>query len=486
MINTNFVNNYTNIGKIEPNLLKKVEARPTLTLLRSDTSVTRNSYNISPKYVIKYQKDIPDSFDGRIVWKGLLSPVKNQGSCGSCWAFSSTSVLSDKFNIQSLGKYNINLSPSRLILCDLQGRESDIIFNNLNINELEYLNSKSYKDSSCYGGTLLDAFRYLYIIGTTTEECIPYDKSLSGFKNLGSFQKSSELPLCNTITGPSNDLCYNYVYNSDTGIEEGEYSRFYRCLHYYIVNGTEEYGGSELDIRKNIYKWGPLATAMNIYPDFYEYNGIDIYSWNKKGDKIGGHAIEIVGWGQEKNIPFWIIKNSWGDKWGDKGYFRIMRGNNECKIEENCITCVPDFFYPLGYEVDVENNWAENEKVKEERYKITTLLNNKAGGIDTETGYTRRALLNKPSLEYIRPVNLENLPNWKTFIAGKDANVLLNSSLEISKLDKPKDKSKIDYFFIFIILFLSSIIIYIFIKLHLYVNKMDKIKVLETNFPIKF
>jgi cathepsin B len=451
-------------------LLEKIQARPTFTILRSDTNRSRNIYNNSPKYIIKYDHSIPDSFDGRIVWDKLLSPVKNQGSCGSCWAFSSTSVLADKFNIQSLGQYNLNLSPARLILCDLEGREADLITNNIETIELEYITSKRYNQTSCYGGTLLDAFRYLYIIGTTTEECIPYSKGLSGFKEIGEFQKASDLPLCNNITGPSGDLCYNFVYNSETGIEEGEYSRFYRCFHYYIVNGTQEFGGSELDIRKNIYKWGPLSTAMVIYPDFYEYNGLDIYKWNGNGEKIGGHAIEIVGWGNENNIPFWIIKNSWGDKWGDKGYFRIQRGTNECKIEENCITCVPDFFYPLGYEVDVENNWNETEQAKEERNRITTNINIRAGGIDTETGYTRRAMVNKPSIEYIRPVKLEYLPqDWSIFIAGFDANIknrkfYLNNILNKNRIYK----YNIDYIFIFIIFVLIIIIIFIFINLYNY------------------
>lgn len=457
---------------LNKNLLEKIQANPTFTILRSDTISTKNLYNNFPKYIIKFDHDTPLEFDGRIHWKGLLSPVKNQGSCGSCWAFSSTSVLADKFNIQSLGQYNLDLSPSRLILCDLEGKEADLILNKININELEYITSKRYNETSCYGGTLLDAFRYLYIIGTTTEECIPYTKSLSGFKDISSFQKSSDLPLCNNITGPSGDLCYNFVYNSETGIEEGDYSRFYRCFHYYIVNGTEEYGGSELDIRKNIYKWGPLSSAMIIYPDFYEYDGKSIYKWNGKGEKIGGHAIEIVGWGQEENLPFWIIKNSWGDKWGDKGYFKIIRGINECKIEENCITCVPDFFYPLGHKIDVENNWNESEQVKNERYKITTDINIRGGGIDTETGYTRRAMTNKPSLDYIRPVDLNMLPDWKTFIAGKDASIK-NRKLYLKKIENNiyDYKYHIDYIYVLIIFILSIIILLISIFYIIYISR---------------
>ena len=69
---------------------------------------------------------IPDTFNGKEVWGELLTPPKNQGTCGGCWAFASTGTLADKFNIQSLGLMNIDLSPAKLILCDKQGKELSI------------------------------------------------------------------------------------------------------------------------------------------------------------------------------------------------------------------------------------------------------------------------------------------------------------------------------------------------------------------------
>ncbi len=55
----------------------------------------------------------------------------------------------------------------------------------------------------------------------------------------------------------------------------------------------------------------------------------------------GGHAVKIIGWGVEENIPFWIVANSWNVDWAENGFFRILRGKNECDIEENVVTGLP-------------------------------------------------------------------------------------------------------------------------------------------------
>lgn len=52
------------------------------------------------------------------------------------------------------------------------------------------------------------------------------------------------------------------------------------------------------------------------------------------GKALGGHAIRILGWGvQNGNIPYWLIANSWNNDWGSDGFFKILRGSDECGIE---------------------------------------------------------------------------------------------------------------------------------------------------------
>lgn len=44
------------------------------------------------------------------------------------------------------------------------------------------------------------------------------------------------------------------------------------------------------------------------------------------GDALGGHAVKLIGWGTENGTPYWLVMNSWNETWGDKGMFKILRG----------------------------------------------------------------------------------------------------------------------------------------------------------------
>ncbi|KIH68331.1 papain family cysteine protease [Ancylostoma duodenale] len=57
------------------------------------------------------------------------------------------------------------------------------------------------------------------------------------------------------------------------------------------------------------------------------------------GLPIGAHAVKIIGWGRDtvKNLDYWLVANSWNSDWGEKGYFRILRGSNHCGIEERIV-----------------------------------------------------------------------------------------------------------------------------------------------------
>lgn len=85
-------------------------------------------------------------------------------------------------------------------------------------------------------------------------------------------------------------------------------------------------------IMEMIYEGGPVETAFTVYGDFALYTG-GIYS-HQSGIQEGGHAVRIVGWGTEDGVDYWKVANSWNPYWGEEGYFRIVKGTDECGIED--------------------------------------------------------------------------------------------------------------------------------------------------------
>jgi len=321
-------------------------------------------------------KKIPIIFEPhKKEWKDLITPVENQGDCGSCWAFSSVSCLSDRYNILLKKKIlNKMLSPTIPIVCN------DIlnyIFNNDKnlIQSLEHPyvgNIKTINKYACYGNSLIIAFIYLTFYGTYTTKCIPYDININqqrmdnnniGFNpyflnnNILFNKKATILSEFTSTTNESTCYIYNMYSNKpfhlciDSYIDNGNSyygnpSQNYYCLVYYNIKHVNKNIPYQTYIQYEILKYGPVNSSFVVYEDFWLFDPIKdgIYIHNEKyNNPIGGHAIEIVGWGLFKNKPFWWIKNSFGKNWGINGYFRFFRGNNQCMIETNIIACFPNF-----------------------------------------------------------------------------------------------------------------------------------------------
>merc|ERR1712125_268528 len=92
---------------------------------------------------------LPSSFDATTQWAGLVHPIRNQEQCGSCWAFSASEVLSDRFAIAT-GKASPVLSPEDMVSCDTG-------------------------DNGCHGGRMASAWDYLKNTGIVTDTCFPYE-----------------------------------------------------------------------------------------------------------------------------------------------------------------------------------------------------------------------------------------------------------------------------------------------------------------------
>jgi len=108
----------------------------------------------------------------------------------------------------------------------------------------------------------------------------------------------------------------------------------------YSYEGNTVTARGEEGIKKAIMAGGPMEVAFSVYSDFENYAG-GIYH-HVSGRQVGGHAVKVVGWGVENGVKYWKIANSWNPYWGEKGYFRIKRGNNEGGIENQAVASAAD------------------------------------------------------------------------------------------------------------------------------------------------
>ena len=97
---------------------------------------------------------------------------------------------------------------------------------------------------------------------------------------------------------------------------------------------------------------GPIAVSFEVYNDFFQYQH-GIYRHTSLNDtlnrfnpfSITNHVVVIVGYGRDPGagLAYWVVMNSWGTSWGEEGFFRIIRGTNECGIESMAVETFPVF-----------------------------------------------------------------------------------------------------------------------------------------------
>ncbi|GIZ02210.1 cathepsin B [Caerostris extrusa] len=231
--------------------------------------------------------DLPDSFDSREQWPHCptINQIRDQGSCGSCWAFGAVEAMSDRHCIHSNGKVNVQISAEDLLSCCYSC------------------------GMGCNGGFPGSAWEYWVDKGLVTgaKESCPHVETLS------------TLPQCVHMC----EKGYNKSYSDDKFFGKKSYS----------IDEQED------QIKTEIYKNGPVEAAFTVYADFVTYKS-GVYQ-HVTGVELGGHAIRILGWGTENGTPYWLVANSWNTDWGDKGYFKILRGKDECGIESSVVAGLP-------------------------------------------------------------------------------------------------------------------------------------------------
>jgi len=249
--------------------------------------------NNPPERKYQYARaEIPDDFDPRkdTRWKACssISQIRDQSSCGSCWAFGAASAMSDRDCI--VNGQNRPLSAEDMTACSGAG--------------------------SCNGGYPSSAYNYWHSKGLVTEACCKYS-----------------LPSCDHHIPGSKNPCPSSMYPTPKCPKVCSDSTQEWIKHkadsVYTVKG-------EANMMKELYNFGPCEGAFTVYEDFVTYTS-GVYH-HVSGSYEGGHAIKVLGYGVHNGEKYWLCANSWNEHWGEQGYFKIRRGTNECGIE-NTIWC---------------------------------------------------------------------------------------------------------------------------------------------------
>nr|BAD23812.1 cathepsin B-N1 [Tuberaphis styraci] len=250
---------------------------------------------------------IPSSFDARKKWRkcSTIGEVRDQGKCGSCWAFGTSSAFADRLCIATDGEFNELLSPEELAFC-------------------------CHKCGfGCSGGYPIRAWERFKKHGLVTggnydsgEGCQPYRVPPCPLDEYGN-------NTCRGKPAEKNHRCTRMCYgNQDLDFKEDHH---YTRDAYYLTYGT---------IQNDILAYGPIEASFEVYDDFPSYKS-GVYTKMENATYLGGHAVKLIGWGEEYGVPYWLLVNSWNDQWGDQGLFKIRRGTNECGIDNSTTGGVP-------------------------------------------------------------------------------------------------------------------------------------------------
>lgn len=211
---------------------------------------------------------LPTRLDWRDNNGNWVTPVKNQENCGACWDFATVGAWESRIRIaKNNPDFVVDKSEQFILSCS---------------------------SGSCDGGYYVDedgAASFIFLFGCPDESCFPYGAPYD--------------------TRSCSEKCSDWQ-SSATKIHSG-------ALISFSGSPSPDYIAAIKTALLN----GPVATMFDVYDDFYSYqSGIYQYS---SGSNSGGHGVVIIGWDDTTTPACWIAKNSWGESWGENGFFRIAQ-----------------------------------------------------------------------------------------------------------------------------------------------------------------
>jgi hypothetical protein len=305
--------------------------------LRLFRTVLNTTQDATETIALEHPEHVPcKDFDGRMKWKRYLGTILDQGECGACYAFATTSVLQDRYNMFTNNALHIVLNPLQALVChptDLTSLEYQLLqFDTAFMRESEL----KTQFTACSGGSLTQIARYFYRLGAVETKCVsiaPIEKHIND---------TNQLPVCSQL-GPS-----------ETCLDPSVIKRYWPVLDFYIVCRSKDLGHIATCMQYDICQNGPMIAGFKVYEDFLtDYDGKSVYIPKNDRPFLFGHAVKIVGWGSQMQhgemIDYWLCANSWGAQWGDNGYFKMQRANSLLETEWNHLSLIPQIPGILRY-----------------------------------------------------------------------------------------------------------------------------------------
>jgi len=277
----NEINSYAGIRRNSD--VKKIH----MEMMKQRTVSNPRSF-LQAKGIKQHVEKLPASWDwGNVSGVDYLEPVMDQGACGSCYAASTMRMLTARHKIATKDPDALPWSINMPLFCG------------------EY-------NQGCKGGYSFLMAKWSRDVGLVPATCMRYDTS-------GSCKLECDL-------------------------KQLEGKRYRAANHRYVGSF---YGNSTSQaIMEELYHNGPLVVDFEPADDFMFYSdGIYKSDKSKPGQpwkatdtekwyKVD-HAVVVVGWGEEDGVKYWKIQNSWGEDWGEDGFFRMVRDENESGIESS-------------------------------------------------------------------------------------------------------------------------------------------------------
>jgi C1A family cysteine protease len=228
------------------------------------------------KYDVRWHKNTgsqPEAVD----WssKGVLTNINNQAKCFACYAFSACGAIEAAVHING-GKL-VKLSAQQIVDC-----------------------SDEYRNHRCKGGTMVKSYKYIADNGLMRDTDYGYNTILN--------------------SSPQCKQTYSKCKYDSSQTQQG------------VVGYVNIQSGSETDIM-NAVATRPVSAAIDAHHRPFKLYSSGVFSLGACTNHLT-HGLLIVGYGEEGGKPYWKVKNSWGETWGNSGYGKVSRGDNMCSIAD--------------------------------------------------------------------------------------------------------------------------------------------------------